>query len=220
MVTPPSSPPPYSLLSSPSSSPSSSKTTINSPTTTNNSPNNNHLLGRGRNERSGGLVGGKPKWLLALYVLFGFVCMNAVVTYQRQKRLVRASSLLRKNYTDDDSEEFGSTGAEEHVISANYGSSMYGGGIHTTRSKTKKKKKTSETGAKAKSINPKPSDGRKDLNRKRHERRTNFNAFSLYIMTDTPVCTHNIHTHFVCTIMFEYIAFCCIVVGLTEILFF
>jgi uncharacterized protein (DUF2164 family) len=120
-------------------------------------------------------------------VLFGLVCVNAVLTYQRQKRLIEAS--LRNGLTDDDEiEEFSSTGAEEHVISANYGSSMYGGGIHTSRSQSKKKKK--DTTKVVLSVSPKPSDGSKDLNRKRRDRRTDFHAFSIYIMTDTPVCIY------------------------------
>jgi hypothetical protein len=66
---------------------------------------------------------------------------------------------------------------------------MYGGGIRTSRSapKTPGAKMT-----KLESINPKPSDGTQDYNVKMKKKNkkdtaTNFDGFSFYVMTDTPV---------------------------------
>lgn len=78
-----------------------------------------------------------------------------------------------------------SAGAEQHVISANYGSSMYGGGIHTSHGKTRKTPNQATRIAKLENINPKPSDGSKDMNLGRLQ--GDFGAFSFYAMTDTPV---------------------------------
>jgi len=134
----------------------------------------------------------KPLWLWCVYVVFGLVCWNAAKTYQRQKELV-LSTLQQTNYEEsfDDESENGisySAGAEEHVISANYGSSMYGGGIHTSRAKPKKTPTRGARMAKLQNIYPKPSDGKKDFNvvKKKKIASSNFNGFSFYVMTDTP----------------------------------
>lgn len=133
----------------------------------------------------------KPRWLQAIYLLFLIVCLNAVLTYNRQKRLVRMTA-----GDGDKSEEsldlHYSAGAEEHVVSQSYGSSMYGGGIHTTRQKSKSKAASSSTSASKKfqDIRP-PPDGTKDLNLKLDKKhggsKSDFGGFSIYVMSDTPV---------------------------------
>tara|TARA_B110001452_G_scaffold131973_1_gene109635 strand:+ start:238 stop:552 length:315 start_codon:yes stop_codon:yes gene_type:complete len=79
-----------------------------------------------------------------------------------------------------------SAGAEEHVVSQNYGSSMYGGSVHTSRTKSKKH---STSKAKLDNILPK-ADGSKDYNNKKGKNR-DFHEFSFYVITDTPVRKKN-----------------------------
>jgi len=119
----------------------------------------------------------KPSWLIAIYVLFVLVCLNAVRTYENQKRL-----FLKESEGNDGMEiQNYSAGAEEHVVSQNYGSSMYGGSVHTSRTKSKKH---STSKAKLDNILPK-SDGSKDYNNKKGKNR-DFHEFSFYVITDTP----------------------------------
>ncbi|KAL3904268.1 MAG: hypothetical protein SGARI_004997 [Bacillariaceae sp.] len=133
----------------------------------------------------------RPLWLYCVYLLFALVCWNAVRTYQRQRDFVR--SALEEQQQDDIVMEDGtisySAGAEEHVVSGNYGSSMYGGGIHTARSKPKTTPTRGARMAKLeKSINPKPSDGSSDFNARKPKKvaSSDWNGFSFYVMTDTP----------------------------------
>jgi hypothetical protein len=120
------------------------------------------------------------------------VCWNAVRTYKRQRDFVR--STLAEQTPDVEQDSGGtisySAGAEEHVVSSNYGSSMYGGGIHTARSQPKTTPTRGARMAKLdKSINPKPSDGTHDFNarKKTQVESSDWNGFSFYVMTDTPV---------------------------------
>ena len=99
----------------------------------------------------------KPSWLIAIYVLFVLVCLNAVRTYENQKRLLL--EVVKESGGNDGMEiQNYSAGAEEHVVSQNYGSSMYGGSVHTSRTKSKKH---STSKAKLDNILPK-ADGSKD----------------------------------------------------------
>ena len=130
----------------------------------------------------------KPAWLIAIYALFILVCLNAVRTYENQKKFVQ--SKIAESEHNDSLEIHDSAGAEQHVVSANYGSSMYGGSIHTSRTKSKSKSKTTDAALLAKlenSILPKPSDGSMDYITKAGNNSSDFNGFSFYVITDTPV---------------------------------
>jgi hypothetical protein len=137
----------------------------------------------------------KPLWLYCVYVLFGLVCLNAVRTYHRQKEFVRFTLSSNDNdFLDDNINQDGtisySAGAEEHVVSGNYGSSMYGGGIHTARSKPKTEPTRGARIVKLENnVNPKPSDGSADFNARKPKaaETSDFEAFSFYVLTDTPV---------------------------------
>ncbi|OEU22169.1 hypothetical protein FRACYDRAFT_232322 [Fragilariopsis cylindrus CCMP1102] len=129
----------------------------------------------------------KPVWLIAIYALFILVCLNAVRTYENQKKIVQ--SKIAESEHNDSLEIHDSAGAEQHVVSANYGSSMYGGSIHTSRTKSKSKSKTTDAALLAKlenSILPKPSDGSMDYITKAGNNSSDFNGFSFYVITDTP----------------------------------
>jgi hypothetical protein len=135
----------------------------------------------------------KPLWLYGVYLLFGLVCFNAFLTYRRQKEFVR-STLMQNDIMDDTVNADGtisySAGAEEHVVSGNYGSSMYGGGIHTARSKPKTEPTRGARMAKLENnVEPKPSDGSDDFNARKPKAAasSDFEGFSFYVMTDTPV---------------------------------
>mmetsp|Transcript_5707 Transcript_5707/g.16331 ORF Transcript_5707/g.16331 Transcript_5707/m.16331 type:complete len:446 (+) Transcript_5707:152-1489(+) len=125
----------------------------------------------------------KPVWLLAIYALFVLVCLNAVRLYLDRKRVVRLERMeLEKN---DNLELLYSAGAEQHVVSSNYGSSMYGGSIRAADSTKKKKKPARETTLE--NIKPKPKDGSSDyIVRKPGKDLSDFNGFSFYLMADTP----------------------------------
>ena len=131
----------------------------------------------------------RPLWLLAIYLLFLLVCLNAARTYRDQKRLVR---LQIEERTRSDGEELHySAGAEEHVVSSNYGSSMYGGSIHAAASPGVKKRKPVRP-VNFDNVRPKPSDGTKDYNTElqREDGKhppSDFGGFSFYAMADTPV---------------------------------
>jgi hypothetical protein len=134
----------------------------------------------------------KPAWLIAIYALFILVCLNAARTYENQKKIVQ--SKIAESEHNDSIEIHDSAGAEQHVVSANYGSSMYGGSIHTSRTKSKSKSKTTDAALLAKlekekknSILPKPSDGSMDYITKAGNNSSDFNRFSFYVITDTPV---------------------------------
>lgn len=126
-------------------------------------------------------------------MLFLVVCINAVLTYNQKKQIIVTIENGGGNSNNNDASS-SSAGAEEHVVSQSYGSSMYGGGIHTTRSKSDalgSTKRNATRQAKLENIYPRP-DGSQDLNLKLLEKpkggsKTNFGAFSLYAMTDTPV---------------------------------
>jgi hypothetical protein len=137
----------------------------------------------------------KPFWLYCIYVLFGLVCWNAVRTYCRQKEFVRSTlsstdnDLLDDSITSEGTISY-SAGAEEHVVSGNYGSSMYGGGIHTARSKPKTEPTRGARMVKLENnVKPKPSDGSADFNTRKSNvaATSDFEAFSFYVLTDTPV---------------------------------
>lgn len=137
----------------------------------------------------------KPLWLYGVYFLFGLVCLNAVRTYNQQRAFVR-SALAENDLMDDSVNEDGtisySAGAEEHVVSGNYGSSMYGGGIHTARGKPKTEPTRGARMAKLENnIQPKPSNGTADFNARKPKAAasSNFEGFSFYVLTDTPVST-------------------------------
>ena len=165
------------------SSPSSSFNTLNTP--------------RSRTETSTK----KPAWLIAIYALFALVCLNAARTYQNQKRFVRLQiEELEHNDSLEIHHNSAASAEEQHVVSANYGSSMYGGAIHAaSSSSTKKKKKNPARATTLDNIRPKPSDGSKDYNIIKkagsNHSSSDFNGFSFYVMTDTPVrkkqATHN-----------------------------
>jgi len=136
----------------------------------------------------------KPAWLIAIYALFVLVCLNVARTYQNQKQLVRLQIEDREH--NDSLEIHYSGGGEQHVVDSNYGSSMYGGAIRATGSSKKKKKKPASVTT-FESIRPKPSDGSKDYIIKmagNHSVSSNFNGFSFYVMTDTPVRRKNAQT--------------------------
>jgi hypothetical protein len=141
----------------------------------------------------------KPAWLIAIYALFILVCLNAVRTYENQKRFVQ--SKIAESEHNDSLEIHNGAGAEQHVVSANYGSSMYGGSIHTSRTKSKSKSKSKPTDAVLlakleNSILPKPSNGSMDYitTKAGNNNPLDFNGFSFYVMTDTPVRKRNTHT--------------------------
>ncbi|KAG7352254.1 hypothetical protein IV203_008302 [Nitzschia inconspicua] len=136
----------------------------------------------------------KPLWLYCVYLLFGCVCFNAFLTYRRQKAFVRTTLAANNNDLMDDSVNADgsisySAGAEEHVVSSNYGSSMYGGGIHTARSKPKTEPTRGARMAKLENnILPKPTNGTADFNARKSKAVaiSNFEGFSFYVLTDTP----------------------------------
>jgi hypothetical protein len=148
--------------------------------------------------RSTSTFGGSPRkpfWLYCVYVLFGLVCWNAIRTYYRQKEFVRSTLSANNNdFMDDSINQDGtisySAGAEEHVVSGNYGSSMYGGGIHTARSKPKTEPTRGARMVKLENnVEPKPSDGSADFNSRKPKAAatSDFEGFSFYVLTDTPV---------------------------------
>ena len=166
------------------SSPSSSFNTLNIP--------------RSRSETSSSSsTNKKPAWLIAIYVLFVLVCLNAARTYQSQKQLVRLQIEEREHNDSLEIHDSNHGGGEQHVVNSNYGSSMYGGAISAAGSSTKKKKKPARSRVTAfESIRPKPSDGSQDYNNYIIKNKagnhsdsisSNFNGFSFYVMTDTPV---------------------------------
>ncbi|VEU41382.1 unnamed protein product [Pseudo-nitzschia multistriata] len=127
----------------------------------------------------------KPLWLLVIYALFFLVCLNAIWTYKDRKRLVWLE--LQEREQNDNIEIQYSAGAEQHVVSSNYGSSMYGGSIRAAESHKKKKKKKSARKTTLENILPRPRDGSKDyIIRKPGNNSSDFKAFSFYVMTDTP----------------------------------
>ena len=153
-----------------------------------------------RIKRGGGTlraVAEKPRWLQAIYLLFVGVCLNAVLTYNREKQLAilaeKESATAASSDTDDVDGSNGiqySAGAEEHVVSSSYGSSMYGGSIHTHRDKKSKIKGSSSTSKKQPKIEPVP-DGTKDLALKLSKKpggsTTDIAGFGIFAMSDTPV---------------------------------
>ena len=155
------------------SSPSSSFKTLNSP--------------RSRSEAPAK----KPAWLLVIYTLFVLVCLNAVRTYQNQKQLLRLE--LHEREQNDNLKIQYSAGAEQHVVSSNYGSSMYGGSIQAADS-TKKKKKKPARETSFENVKPRPKDGSRDyIIRKPGYISSNFSGFSFYVMSDTPVRLRKIY---------------------------
>lgn len=92
---------------------------------------------------------------------------------------------IQERYHNENIELQYSAGAEEHVVSSNYGSSMYGGSIRAAAT-TKKKKPPREITFQ--NIKPKSTDGSGDfIVRKSGPSTSDFNGFSFYVMTDTPV---------------------------------
>ena len=149
----------------------------------------------------------KPAWLIAIYALFILVCLNAVRTYENQKKIVQ--SKIAESEHNDSLEIHDSAGAEQHVVSANYGSSMYGGSIHTSRTKSKSNSKITDAALLAKlenSILPKPSDGSMDYITKAGNNSSDFNGFSFYVMTDTPVRIKNIHMRIMLSLSYYIIS--------------
>mmetsp|Transcript_15759 Transcript_15759/g.32282 ORF Transcript_15759/g.32282 Transcript_15759/m.32282 type:complete len:447 (+) Transcript_15759:120-1460(+) len=148
------------------SSPSSSFKTLNSP--------------RSRSEAQAK----KPVWLLVIYALFILVCLNAVRTYQNQKHLLRLE--LEEREQNDKLKMQYSAGAEQHVVSSNYGSSMYGGSIRAADS-TKKRKKKQARETTFENVKPRPKDGSRDyIIRNPGYNSSDFSGFSFYVMSDTP----------------------------------
>lgn len=120
----------------------------------------------------------KPTWLLAIYALFILVCLNAVRTYLNQKRSLQLK--ISESELKDSLEIHYGGAAEEHVVSSNYGSSMYGGFVHA-----KKKNSIHTHGTRLSVIEnvlPKASDGSNDY----AGNHSDFNGFSFYVLTDTP----------------------------------
>mmetsp|Transcript_60950 Transcript_60950/g.149240 ORF Transcript_60950/g.149240 Transcript_60950/m.149240 type:complete len:466 (+) Transcript_60950:234-1631(+) len=140
----------------------------------------------------------KPRWLQAIYLLFVGVCLNAILTYNREKQLAllagEEAAATASSITHDNDNGLGgiqySAGAEEHVVSSSYGSSMYGGSIHTHRDKKSKIKGSSSTSKKQPKIEPVP-DGTKDLalklSKKSGGSTTDMSGFRIFAMSDTPM---------------------------------
>lgn len=135
-------------------------------------------------------IGEKPRWLQAIYLLFVVVCLNAVLMYNREKQMIFIAGGVDETGDDSLQGQY-SAGAEEHVVSQSYGSTMYGGGIHTHRDKKKKPTESSPSASKKfEKLQPAP-DGTKDMNLKLSTKkggsRSDMAGFSIYVMSDTPV---------------------------------